>query len=301
MTDNVAYCTRDVWPSSNYCIWHAPPELKNIDDIKAWQESEDSLFLYGATLAGLEINDLIQFQNCRLQEADFSRANLYGIDFSGADLRGADFRRSDLRHATLTDADLRGARLWPASFAGSSITEARLDSSARLYTSAKLFSSSLVNVRTRIAFLLTSLLLVLDSGLCSATLLEVISPANFDCFRLFKDEFIGPATELSFSLTAFLLTGLVIVAAIDTTPGAAKSDDDYGEFKIAFKQGVYFAISASGVGVLFSALAPYMSNDSFGIMSTFTLYVVFYLFLFLLIGMILTSKNLVDIIVNLSE
>lgn len=147
-TPTAHQCWREVAAGAeSRCIWHATPgtvtqspeALRNArapPEVRDENSPFDEL-LDGASLTGVELDDVVSFGNVALREADLSKARLCrvdlsdaslgGTDLSNADLRGADLSNTHLGRADLSNADLTGADLSNGYLYGADLSEADLE------------------------------------------------------------------------------------------------------------------------------------------------------------------------------
>jgi len=113
-------CERPTWEDHDRCIWHAPVDGKDGDQLEdADPESQEDLG--GAYLREASLSSVDWFAGASMVGADFTGASLTGADFSGTNLTlarltdatalGADFTGANLEGAILTNADFRRATL----------------------------------------------------------------------------------------------------------------------------------------------------------------------------------------------
>ena len=72
--------------------------------------------LYNESGKLVELEELVQFRNCRLEGLNFTDANLQGANFRYAKLQGVDFRNAELQGANFDGAELEWADCTDADF-----------------------------------------------------------------------------------------------------------------------------------------------------------------------------------------
>lgn len=158
-------CYREVWGSSDRCIWHAEVDEaieKPVDELDAVRETESNRrefnnppggglpeLLDGARLTGVAFVDDFSLDYCSLRVAFFDHARLSGVTFWGADLSEAGFRFADLSDADLWQADLSGADLMWADLSGADLRYTNLSGAVFQETS---FEGVQMNQDSRIGY-----------------------------------------------------------------------------------------------------------------------------------------------------
>jgi uncharacterized protein YjbI with pentapeptide repeats len=144
-------------PDTDCCAWHAAPgetDHKSIETLRDARvpaeirgESKARESLDGAVLAGMELEDELEFKRALLRYANISKVNLKGADLSKVDLYNADLSEAflqdaDLSEAFLRDADLSGADLYDADLSEADLYDADL-------INADLYDADLLNADLR--------------------------------------------------------------------------------------------------------------------------------------------------------
>lgn len=118
-------CDRPVWEDYSRCIWHAPVDRKEKEELEgADPESQESID--GAYLREAQLDNVEWFAGTSLVGADFTGANLTGADFSDSNLELARLTDASALGTDFTDANLEGAILTNADFRRATLEGARL-------------------------------------------------------------------------------------------------------------------------------------------------------------------------------
>ncbi len=137
-------------------------------------------------------------------------------------------------------------------------------------------------------------------------------PPLFPVITPIQRTFVGLSTTFAFSLTSFILIGLAVLAALDVIrtriPRLDNEEDDefrhsYRELRFAFRSGAYYTISAAVIGIVFQSIAPEtLAEGVFGLVQLLVVYFgIFYLFVFIFAGMVLTAVDIVELILELDR
>jgi len=321
-------CSRNVWELSQHarCIWHTKEKEKfNIDFEEIYNIEGERID--AGHLRNSKLRDNISFENCHLFRADFSDAdlqeanlqnadlregkfidtNLSGANLRDADLRGADLRKATLTNTTLDDADLTGTKFrcsWTVGTTfnntkGSRIKISYLKTREQLLAWFSIIRSliSYMQGERRVTNAFYIILVISGLEVVFRSIFSFLEMNEIDYFQQVEWALIPLATELSFALTAFLITGIAIIAT-------AGRQFDNNNFVFAFRDGVYFAISASVLGILIQSFRPYLTFNDVGCRtlgecsSLVSFMLIFYLFLFVFVGMLLSTKDIVELIVD---
>lgn len=302
------------------CFWHtAVNEAENeprkgVDEacrrLTTEAEAEDievagrriQAVLDGADLRHLDVHDGtddLSFNACRLYKATFANADLTETDFResvlwAADFRDAGLRRTDFRRAAFRDTVFAGATdLHTARFEGSNLGVLR-----RIGFYVPAIDQTMTGIseglegvlfrvlgpplqachrfRAMLAVVVPAVLLLLDTAGCFLVI------RSFDCLGVVSGQFVRLATQLSFSITAFLIVASAIIGLLARRWGA---DLDVDDVQSALTSSLYLSLSASVVGIVIQA---YVSSVILSVLS-------FYLFLAVFIGMVLTAVGFVDL------
>lgn len=163
--------------------------------------------------------------------------------------------------------------------------------------------------RLRIAVGISGLLFAFQSIAYSVNL---GLPPLFPVITPIQQTFVALSTTFAFSLTSFVLIGLAVLAALDVIrtrhPRRNDEEDDgfrqsYRELRLAFRSGAYYTISAAVIGIAFQSIAPdTLSEGIFGLVQLLLVYFgLFYLFVFAFTGMVLTTVDVVELILELDR
>jgi len=311
-----------------YCWWHTEDDKKLIVDPRYL----DRIYferIDAPHLSGLELKNSIPFRSSQLYKADFSDATLRGADFfhadvrkadfSGAVLRNADFRYADISNANFENADIHGANFRKSRVVNTDFNKVNDHTFHRYFLKARVKAQTLMaTARRRISATysslrqlaskgnvqkatgITSLFLILEITVRLTTLFT--GSTQVSQFHQVAWAFIPLATDLSTSLTAFLIAGVAILAAVEIQPNEEEND-----LIPAFKDGVYFAISASVLGIFIQSLQQYLTVSTalcteIGTCLRLSFFLIFfYTFLLIFIGMVLTAKDVVDLVIDLNS
>ena len=117
-------CFRETWRDGR-CIWHSDSESKPVSElIKSRSDYPERLD--GAILRKIELRDQISFEDCNLDDADFTQSNLMGANCRDAKLGGADFVRSNLPGTDFTGAYLHGTNFKDANMTNTIVECAKI-------------------------------------------------------------------------------------------------------------------------------------------------------------------------------
>ena len=118
-------CERPVWEDHDRCIWHAPVDGKEKEELEETDPgSQDNID--GAYLRETSLGSVDWFEGTSMIGADFTGADLTGADFTGANLTLARFTDATALGTDFTEANLEGAILTNADFRRATLEHARL-------------------------------------------------------------------------------------------------------------------------------------------------------------------------------
>lgn len=320
---NLLPCDRErLYTNPKRCWWHAEENqrIQSNETDTDLREPINGGRIDEVQLHGMELGDTISFEDCTLFRGIFSDADLEDANFRGADLRDANFAGADLRDADFKDADLtdttfEDATVTGARFNGSRTVKTNFDGiicSRRKYwylmirtriltvvsAARSLLSYMWSQDQVRQAFYIITLIFMVELIVRSIIGLTG-SESSFSQIHQVAWTFVPLATELATSLTAFLIAGFAIVGALRIQVEEATG------LIYAFRDGVYLTISAAVLGVIIQSVQSYLVFDRAvcttigGCLTLGAFLLSFYVFLFLFVGMILTARDIVDIMVDI--
>ena len=134
-------CDRPVWEDHSRCIWHAPIDRKEREQLEDADPASQGA-IDGAYLREAQLDNVEWFAETSLVGADLTGANLTGADFSEVDLTlarltntralGTDFTDARLEGAILTNADFRQATLEGARLHETVLTDVHIGAGTKL-------------------------------------------------------------------------------------------------------------------------------------------------------------------------
>jgi hypothetical protein len=190
------------------------------------------------------------------------------------------------------------------------------------------------HTREKVALLGSVLILLIEIALRLLGLSNMLTLGSISGLEEAKRVFVETATTLSYSLTGFALTGLAVVAVAaivynqdrdqfnndnrpppwDPDEEPNENDDleyepDHQQVRIrrltkTFKQGIFLSISASILGIIFQSInssLPELSPNVVLFVQSFNEFLLFYLFLGIFTGMVLTAVDITELIVGVVD